>query len=413
VIATMEVATDTARKWQTTIGDLCDEFGGDIQTGPFGSQLHASDYSIEGTPVAMPRDLVDGRIVCDQIARVGSNHVDRLKQHMLQIGDIVFSRRGDITRFAVVTENEVGWLCGTGCIRIRLNCPSVDIGYARCYLEQEAVGKWLMHQAKGITMPNLNTKIIRELPFVYPPLAEQKRIAEILDAADALRAKRREALAQLDSLLQATFHDLFGDTVTNPKGWNQAPLGSLCDIGSSSRVFVEELVEEGVPFYRGTEVGAMGAGETIVPTLFITRKRYEELKQYAGVPQPGDLLLPSICPDGRIYIVRDKQPFYFKDGRVLWIKAAKSGINSIFLRYHLKLVFAADYNKIASGTTFAELKIFALKALVVHVPPPERQAHFARFVGTYEKQVDAHRAHLAELDTLFASLQHRAFRGEL
>lgn len=260
-------------------------------------------------------------------------------------------------------------------------------------------------------------KLTREqflaLQIPLPPLAEQKRIAAILDAADALRAKRREALAQLDTLLQSTFLDMFGDPVTNPKGWKQCELGSICDVGSSRRVFVEELVEEGVPFYRGTEIGLLGEGKTIAPQLFITQEHFHKLKEHSGVPRPGDLLLPSICPDGRIFTVRDEKPFYFKDGRVLWIKAAESGIDSTFLRYHLKHVFATDYAKIASGTTFAELKIFALKALVVHVPPPERQAHFARFVELYEQQLAGHREHLAELDTLFASLQSRAFRGEL
>ena len=118
----------------------------------------------------MPRDLIGGRIVCDKIARVGMKHVQRLKRHVLEVGDSVFSRRGDLSRFAVVTPDESGWLCVTGCIRIRLNCPDVEIGYSRRYLEQESVGKWLLHQAKGITMPNLKTTIVRDLPFVYPVL---------------------------------------------------------------------------------------------------------------------------------------------------------------------------------------------------------------------------------------------------
>jgi type I restriction enzyme S subunit len=88
---------------------------------------------------------------------------------------------------------------------VRFNSPDIQVGYARRYLQQEKVGQWLRHHAKGVTMLNLNTTIIRDLPFVYPPLEEQRRIAEVLDRAEALRAKRRAALAQLDTLTQSIF----------------------------------------------------------------------------------------------------------------------------------------------------------------------------------------------------------------
>ena len=117
--------------WQATIGEICDKFDGGVQTGPFGSQLHASDYSEDGTPVVMPQDMVDGRICCDAIARVADEFVQRLDRHKLKAGDIVFSRRGDVGRFAVVTPKEEGWICGTGSIRIRLNSPHIDIRYLR------------------------------------------------------------------------------------------------------------------------------------------------------------------------------------------------------------------------------------------------------------------------------------------
>ena len=271
----------------------------------------------------------------------------------------------------------------------------------------------LLAKRVGGGQPNISQTIIREIPIPLPPLAEQKRIVAILDAADALRAKRRESLAQLGTLLQSTFLELFGDPVTNPKGWEQRLLGSICDVGSSKRVFVNELVETGVPFFRGTEIGQLGDGRTVVPSLFITKEHYETLKAYSGVPQRGDLLLPSICEDGRIYSVKDDTPFYFKDGRVLWIKVHGSQIVSTFLKTHLKQIFAKDYAKIASGTTFAELKIFALKDLLIHVPPINQQLHFATITESIERQKTRLRTHLAELDALFASLQSRAFNGQL
>lgn len=178
---------------------------------------------------------------------------------------------------------------------------------------------------------------------------------------------------------------MFGDIVLNTKGWETVKLEKISSVGSSKRVFVDELVNEGIPFYRGTEIGALSTGENVEPKLFITEDHYEKLKESTGVPTIGDLLMPSICPDGRIWSVDTKKPFYFKDGRVLWIHLENSMIDSVFLKNMLREKFNRDYNKIASGTTFSELKIFALKDLDIIIPPIELQNQFADFVNQVDK----------------------------
>ncbi|MBR6626031.1 MAG: restriction endonuclease subunit S, partial [Mailhella sp.] len=104
-------------KWETTtLGSV----SGNIQTGPFGSQLHQSDYSEFGTPVVMPKDLIQGKISEETIARVSEENVVRLPRHKIQNGDILYSRRGDVGRCAYATAKEEGWLCGTGCLRVTI-----------------------------------------------------------------------------------------------------------------------------------------------------------------------------------------------------------------------------------------------------------------------------------------------------
>ena len=206
---------------------------------------------------------------------------------------------------------------------------------------------------------------------------------------------------------------MFGDPIKNEKKWETVKLEEISSVGSSKRVFVEELVDQGIPFYRGTEIGALGAGEVIEPTLFITEEHYDKLKTNSGVPSIGDLLMPSICPDGRIWCVNTDEPFYFKDGRVLWIHLENESISSLYLRYMLREKFARDYNSIASGTTFAELKIFALKAIDVMLPPIELQNEFAQFVQQTDKLKFEMEQSLAELENNFNSLMQRAFKGEL
>ena len=195
----------------------------------------------------------------------------------------------------------------------------------------------------------------------------------------------------------------------NPKKWNICNLEEIAEVGSSKRVFVEELKETGIPFYRGTEVGALAEGKSITPELFITQEHYQELCQAAGVPRKGDLLMPSICPDGRIWVVNSDEPFYFKDGRVLWVHNINERFNPIFLLYTLKDRIMTDYNSIASGTTFAELKIFSLKKCRIFDVSLELQNKFADFVEQKEKTKASISQSLEKLETLKKALMQEYF----
>jgi type I restriction enzyme S subunit len=289
--------------------------------------------------------------------------------------------------------------------------PRVDADYLGHLVK--AAEPIILRWVRATTADNFPIKNLRELEIPLPPLEEQKRIAAILDQADALRRLRARALDRLNALGQSIFHEMFGDLKTNPKGWGKSKLAQICEVGSSKRVFVEEFVSTGIPFYRGTEVGQLGASGEVHPSLFIAEDHYEALIQHSGKPQIGDLLLPSICHDGRIWRVDTDAPFYFKDGRVLWIKSSQASIDGEFLRRYLQQVFLTSYSSIASGTTFAELKIVNLKGLDVLVPPADVQHTFAKRMAAVDAQkLDAASA-LGRLTALFATLQSKAFAGGL
>ena len=209
----------------------------------------------------------------------------------------------------------------------------------------------------GGAQPNISAGYLKNVQFDLVPVRQQEVIVERLDEIENLIALRKEQLAKLDQLVKSRFIEMFGDCLTNPKGWKTKCLEDIAEVGSSKRVFVEELQEDGIPFYRGTEVGALAEGKQITPELFITEEHYTELCEATGTPQIGDLLMPSICPDGRIWVVNTDKPFYFKDGRVLWVHAIDASYHPVFLLYTLKDRIMTDYSSIASGTTFAELKI--------------------------------------------------------
>lgn len=190
-------------EWITcTLGEVA-EF---IQTGPFGAQLHQSDYSDKGIPVVMPQDMDGGRIVTTNIARVEAHHVERLKRHKLQEGDIVYSRRGDVGRSGYVSENQSGWLCGTGCLLVRLDKTKVYPRFIAYYLRQESQVAWVENNAVGITMLNLNTGILAAAPLRIPSsIEEQKRIADELTAIDAKIEHNNELIKMLEEQAQLVY----------------------------------------------------------------------------------------------------------------------------------------------------------------------------------------------------------------
>jgi restriction endonuclease S subunit len=200
--------------WEpTTLGSVCDRQGGSIQTGPFGSQLHASDYVEQGIPVVMPANIgSDGGISEDGIARITQFDADRLQQHKLQVGDVVFSRRGDVTRNALIEAHQAGWLCGTGCLKVRLGSQTqASAKFISYCLRLPETKDWLVRHAVGATMPNLNTSILSAVPILLPELTVQQSIANILGCLDERIDLLRETNATLEAIAQALFKSWFVD----------------------------------------------------------------------------------------------------------------------------------------------------------------------------------------------------------
>lgn len=182
-----------------------------IQTGPFGSQLHQSDYSESGIPVVMPKDLVGGKISEESIARVDKTHVERLCRHKIETGDILYSRRGDVGRCAHVTKKEEGWLCGTGCLRVTIDSEKADSRFVFFQLQHPDTVGWVEKHAVGATMLNLNTTILSSVPIRLPALEIQKRIADILSAYDDLIENNQKQIKLLEEAAQRLYKEWFVD----------------------------------------------------------------------------------------------------------------------------------------------------------------------------------------------------------
>ncbi|MDO8891711.1 MAG: restriction endonuclease subunit S [Sulfurimicrobium sp.] len=184
-----------------------------IQTGPFGSQLHSADYVEGETPVINPSNIQDGKLVADWSCTVTQEIVARLAQHKLKVGDIVFGRRGEMGRCAMVTENEIDWLCGTGGLNVRLSNRAMP-EFVSIYLGTSYVRELLKLESVGSTMDNLNTQILSRVSVPLPPLDEQQAIVTFLDNEiakfDTLTTEANRAI----SLLQERRSALISAAVT-------------------------------------------------------------------------------------------------------------------------------------------------------------------------------------------------------
>ncbi|QOK23975.1 restriction endonuclease subunit S [Janibacter indicus] len=190
--------------YSTTLGQICADGGGEIQTGPFGSQLHASDYVDEGTPVVMPQNIKDNFVDPEGIARISEADLKRLERYQLLQGDIVYSRRGDVERRALVRSENTGWLCGTGCLRVRLGDDRAhDPTFVSYALGLKRTREWIVRHAVGATMLNLNTSILSAVPLSVPRVDQQRAIAEVLGALDDKIAANTGLSASAEDLILA------------------------------------------------------------------------------------------------------------------------------------------------------------------------------------------------------------------
>lgn len=164
----------------TTIGKIAD-----VQTGPFGSQLHKEDYVTNGTPIVTVEHLGQKTFTTQNLPCVSAKDKMRLAKYTMRSGDIIFSRVGSVDRCSFATENNNGWLFSGRCLRLRVADVDVNSEYLYYYFCQEAVKELIRNHAVGATMPSLNTKLLSELPFSYPGKEQQTKIVSLLSDIDA------------------------------------------------------------------------------------------------------------------------------------------------------------------------------------------------------------------------------------
>ena len=248
-----------------------------------------------------------------------------------------------------------------------------------------------------------------ETAIPLPPLEVQRQMAATLDKCTVIIVKHKAMLEKYDLLIKSRFVEMFGDISSEDYKFKTRKLGEVADVGSSHRVFTTEFVDKGIPFYRGTEIGELANGKKPQNPYYISEEHYNRLIAEDSKPNVGDLLMPSICNKGQVWMVDTDTPFYYKDGRVLSIRPDKKIYNPKYLEYFMREKTLVEYPKLGSGSTFAEFKIFLLKEMDVLTPPFSLQEQFAAFVRKTDAAKAKVRESLEKTETLYKSLMQEYF----
>ena len=355
--------------------------------------LDASDL------IAVPRNLVKN------------------SEKMLSTGDILVSSANSwnlVGKCCQVPTLQYPSTAGAFISILRPKTEQLESSYLYRWFSSVEIQRRLRSFANQTTnISNLNHKKTLELQIPLPPLAEQKRLAGILDAADALRAKRREALAQLDTLLQSTFLDMFGDPVTNPMGWTKVRSGELFLLPPKIGT-ITPAAGRGYLVVRVGEVGESRIAFERCGRVEISEKDFAKFRL-----ERGDTVIARAIGSknhlGKASFFADFDEATVIDSHVMRLRPDPIKCDGLWF-YSL---ISSDRGKFllqqTGGATAVQFNINAKQASSVQValPPLDLQHRFAAIDQSVEKQKASQRAHLAELDTLFASLQSRVFQGDL
>jgi type I restriction enzyme S subunit len=363
---------------------------------------------------------IEGRFDFSRKRRV-PRETGNLDTYLVQPGDVLFNATNSpelVGKSAFFSGYEEPAVFSNHFLRLRPRPDRLDGRFLARWLTlqfQRRVFQGMCRQ--WVNQATVGRDSLLELRIPIPPLAEQRRIADVLDQEETLRVRRRGALAQLDTLTQSIFLDFFGAPANH--GWPMATISEIADPSDGSirtgpfgsQLLHSEFVDEGV--------AVLGIDNAVANEFrwdelrFISHAKYRELKRYTV--KPGDVLITIMGTCGRCAVVPDNVPLAINTKHLCCITLDQAKCLPVFVHaYFLRHPLARRYlDQTAKGAIMSGLNMGIIKAMLIPLPPIELQREFAACVAGSEKLTIAYRASLAELDALFATLQHRAFRGEL
>ncbi|MFN1549708.1 restriction endonuclease subunit S [Vibrio natriegens] len=404
----------------TSLGEVC---SGSLQTGPFGSQLHAHEYTDEGVPVLMPKDLINYRANNESAAKIPEHRADDLKKHTLQSGDLLFSRRGDVARFALIESDYPRSLCGTGCLKATPNKAHSPL-FLSYFLQKNAVKKWLEQNAVGQTMPNMNTAILAELPLMVASSREEEdKIAKILSTWD-------KAISTTEKLIETSKQQkksLMQQLLTGKKRLVNPETGKAFE-GDWEEVKLGELGQTFTGLTGKTKED-FGSGAKYIPYINIfnnssvniakLEKVHVGSEEKQNVVQFGDVFFTtsSETPDevgmSSVMLSEPEEPIYLNSFCFGFRPNDTSTIIPEFMQYLLRSSrVRRSISVLAQGATRYNLSKVQLLKINLLLPTSDEQKKIASVLTIADKEIEVLEAKLAHFKQEKKALMQQLLTGK-
>lgn len=259
----------------------------------------------------------------------------------------------------------------------------------------------------GCGLKHISKTYILDITIFLPNIEQQNKLVKIFDNFHQIENKRKEQIKKLDLLIKSRFIEMFG-TEEEPK-YKIIEISNFAKVWSSKRIYANEYVEKGIPFYRSKEIRELGDGFSPSTELFISIDRYNDIKMKFGIPKKGDILIAAIgATIGFLWQINTDNPFYYKDGNLICISDMKNN-NSTYIRFALSKAIDKIKKKSVYGTAQIALTIEKVEKIKLSIPPIELQNEFAEFVEKTDKIKQTIKTHLEKLETLKKSLMQQYF----
>ena len=303
-----------------------------------------------------------------------------------EAGDILFAKMQGTRKTLLLDSETEENIYSTGFYAVRANPDVITTECLYYLIDSELFLTQKDKHCSGATQKAITNGGLAKIEIRVPPLSEQGILTEKLRNLTRLIADKRKQLELFDEVIKSRFIEMFGDSEYNTRNWPTAKLSSLCDVGSSKRIYQSELADEGIPFLRISDLNERIDGVDNTPQLFIPTERFEELRTNGLVPSTGDILVTARGTLGRCYIIKATDSFYFQDGMISWLSDLSDSITSLYIS---ELFTTAGVQKqianLQAGSTVAYLSIAMLKKLDIMLPPLALQEQFADFVEQIDK----------------------------
>ncbi len=320
-----------------------------------------------------------------------------------QKGDIMVTGVGTLGICYLVKDNDKFYFKDGNIIWLKKKTDNLSE-----YIEYAFKSYFVKNQVDNSSGATVGTyTIVRANKTIVPipqSISEQQHIVEELDMLSSIIEKKKAQLNELDNVAQSIFYEMFGDPITNEKGWEVKKIGEIYKVTSSKRILQSEWQSDGIPFYKVADIISLIEGKSMIPSTFIAKSTYTELKSQGLVPIQGDILVTSRGTLGKCYIVRETDEFYFQDGMITWLTKGANCVTPVYTQRlfdNNRFLSAILHN--ANMSTVAYLSINQIVRKTIPLPPLVLQQQFASKIEAIEHQKELIKQSIKEVETLFNS----------